>query len=147
MEWKLKKFNELELDELYEILRVRGQVFVVEQESAYLDCDNKDKQSYHLFSIEDGKILSYVRILDKEVSYNEMSIGRVLVQKEARKLGLARKTLQKAIFFIIDNKKEDSIRISAQSYLTNFYKSLGFKEVGNIYDNNGIPHIEMLYTK
>ena len=81
MEWKIKTFNELSNDELYEIIKIRSEVFVIEQQCIYEECDGKDKKAYHLFGEEDGEILVYLRILEKGVSFNEVSIGRVLANK------------------------------------------------------------------
>lgn len=145
LNWIIKKFNELTTYELYEILRVRNEVFVVEQKCAYQDCDDKDKNSYHLFCIDNGNIVSYLRILEKGISYEEISIGRVLVVNNYRGKNLAKESMTKAINFIETHLIETSIRISAQAYLINFYKSLGFKEVSEVYLEDDIPHIEMLY--
>ncbi|MCR1933408.1 GNAT family N-acetyltransferase [Clostridium tepidum] len=147
MECKIKKFNELTVEEIYEILKIRNEVFIVEQKCPYDDCDDKDKDAYHLFYMEEGKVIAYLRILEKGVSYNEISIGRVLVNKDYRRKGLARKIVLEAIGFIENNLKENVIRISAQHYLIDFYKSVGFTPVSKVYLEDNIPHIEMLYKK
>lgn len=147
MNFKIKKFNELTVEEIYEILKIRNEVFIVEQKCPYDDCDGKDKNAYHLFYMEEGKFISYLRILEKGLSYDEISIGRVLVDKDYRGKGLARKSILQAIDFIQNNLKENSIRISAQHYLMDFYKSFGFKPVSGVYLEDNIPHIEMLYRK
>lgn len=147
MNWNIKKFKELKTEEIYKILALRNEVFIVEQECAYLDCDNKDLNSYHLFSEEDGEIIAYLRILEKGVSYDEISIGRVSVKKSHRGEGIAREMLSKAIMFIENNLKEDTIKIQAQAYLIDFYSSLGFKAVSEEYLEDNIPHIDMLYKK
>lgn len=141
---KIKHFAELNTEEIYEIIKLRNEVFVVEQKCIYQDCDDRDKSSYHLFGIEDGKIIAYLRILQKGISYNEISIGRVLVDIDYRGRGLAREIMLKAIYFIKNNLNEKEIRISAQEYLTDFYKSLGFVINSNGYLEDGIPHIEMI---
>ncbi|SIN99271.1 ElaA protein [Carnobacterium alterfunditum] len=146
MEWKIKTFNELSNDELYEIIKLRSEVFVIEQQCIYEECDGKDKKAYHLFGEEDGEILVYLRILEKGVSFNEVSIGRVLVNKKYRSKGLAKKMMSRAIAFIEDNLNEKVIRISAQEYLLEFYSSLGFVKVSQVYLEDGIPHMEMLYN-
>lgn len=146
MEWKIKKFNELSTEEIYEILKVRNQVFIVEQNCPYEDCDDKDKNAYHLFLSDEGKIVAYIRILHKGVSYDEISIGRVLVNREYRGKNFGRELMVKGIEFTKNELKEDSIRISGQEYLREFYKSLGFKEVSDVYLEDDIPHIEMLYN-
>lgn len=145
MEWKLKKFNELSSVELYEILNLRAEVFVVEQECPYQDIDYKDQKSYHLCAYESGKLMGYIRILEKGVSYDEISIGRVIVKKEYRGKNLARELMTRGINFIKETLKEEEIRISAQAYLVNFYGSLGFKQVSEVYLEDEIPHIEMVY--
>ncbi|WP_250675768.1 GNAT family N-acetyltransferase [Paraclostridium ghonii] len=147
MEWKLKKYEELNIGELYEILSARVEVFVVEQKCPYQDLDFKDKSSYHLFAQENGKIVAYLRILEKGISFEEVSIGRVLITKEYRGKGLARDMMLKAIEFIENNLNESEIKISAQAYLIEFYKSLGFKEVSDVYLEDDIPHLDMLYKK
>lgn len=145
MNFQIKKFKELKLDEMYEIIRIRNEVFVIEQNCIYQDCDEKDQRAYHLYGIENGKIAGYLRILEKGVSYNEISIGRVLVDKKYRGNGLAREILLKAIDFIEKHLNEKEIKISAQEYLVNFYESLGFVIVSDMYLEDGIPHIEMVY--
>ena len=144
MNCELKKFNQLTTKELYEILRVRAEVFVVEQTCVYQDLDMKDQDSWHLF-LEDGdEIIAYLRILNKGVSYPEIAIGRVLTKDTQRKKGLAREMMRKAIKFIETELKENTILISAQVYLMKFYESLGFKAVSEIYLEDGIEHIEMV---
>lgn len=145
MNFQIKKFKELKVDEIYAILRIRNEVFVIEQRCIYQDCDEKDQSAYHLFCKKDGKIAAYLRILEKGVSYNEISIGRVLVDSKYRGQGLAREILLKAIDFIEKDLNEKEIKISAQEYLVNFYKSLGFVITSDVYLEDGIPHIEMIY--
>ncbi|ADK15779.1 MULTISPECIES: GNAT family N-acetyltransferase [Clostridium] len=147
MNWNIKKFNQFKVEEVYKILALRNKVFIVEQECAYLDCDDKDLNSYHLFSEENGEVVAYLRILEKGVSYDEISIGRVVVKRNYRGKGIAREMLLKAIEFIENTLKEDTIKIQAQAYLLNFYSSLGFKAVSEEYLEDNIPHIDMLYKK
>ena len=145
MEWKLKRFEELTTTELYEILRVRAEVFVVEQTCIYQDLDEKDKRAYHLYCEENGKVKAYLRILDKGVSYSEISIGRVLTTENNRRKGLAREMMEKAIDYICKDLGENQIRISGQLYLQAFYESLGFQTMSEMYLEDDIPHVEMLY--
>lgn len=147
MNCQIKKFSELTSNEIYKILKSRNEVFIVEQNCAFQDCDDKDENSYHLLIKDDEFLAGYLRILEKGVSYNEISIGRVLVTKEYRKKGIARDMMLKAIDYIHNNLNEKVIRISAQSYLVEFYKSIGFEEVSDIYYEDNIPHVEMLYIK
>lgn len=147
MNWNVKKFEELKCEEIYKILQIRNKIFIVEKKCAYQDCDGKDKKSYHLYLEDKGEVISYSRILLRKVSYNEVSIGRVLVNKNYRGMGIARKMMIKAINFIEKNLGEKEIKIQAQCYLIHFYKSLGFKEISNEYLEDNIPHIDMLYKK
>ena len=147
MNWKIKKFNELNAEEIYKILALRNEIFIVEQECPYLDCDGKDFNSYHLFAEENGEVVAYLRILKKGVSYDEVSIGRVAVKQSHRGKGISREMMLKAIDFIENNLFENTIKIQAQAYLLKFYSSLGFKAVSEEYLEDNIPHIDMLYSK
>ena len=145
MRWEIKHFNELTINELYDILWVRSEVFAVEQQCAYLEVDGKDKDAYHIFCVDNDKIIACARILPKGVSYDEASIGRLLVHRDYRKDGLGRELLRRTIKFMEEELNEHEIRIGAQAYLLNFYKSEGFIQMSDVYDDDGIPHIEMLY--
>lgn len=148
MEWNIKYFNDLSPEELYNILKLRSEIFVVEQQCIYLDCDDKDKVSYQLFKKNhEGDIIASVRILPKGVSYNEPSIGRVVVRKDYRRKGIASEMMKIAIDFIKNEFNENAIRISAQLYLLEFYKSVGFLPVSEPYLEDNIPHIEMLHRE
>ncbi len=142
MELKIKHFSELTLDELYEIMRARQEVFVVEQDCVYLDADGKDKNAYHVFIEENGKILAALRVLDRGVSYADVSIGRVITTRRGSGLG------EKIILAGIKTAKEkfgaDKIRISAQVQASGFYKKYGFKQVSDIYLEDNIDHFEMV---
>ena len=147
MNYKIKRFSELTTKELYEILKVRAEVFVVEQNCVYQDLDSKDEVAFHLFLEDNGEIISYLRILPKGISYSETSIGRVLTKDTYRKKGLSKEMIQKAIDFIRQNLEEKEIKISAQVYLQNFYGNFGFKPTSDTYLEDGIEHIEMLYQR
>jgi ElaA protein len=146
LDFKLKRYEELDCNEIYEILKKRNEVFIVEQQCAYQDCDGKDKNSYHLYLEDNGEIIAYLRILEKGISYDEVSIGRVLVSQNHRGKGISREMMLKAINFIEQDLLETKIKISAQAYLVNFYSSLGFKKTSSEYLEDNIPHIDMLYT-
>ncbi len=146
MEWKIKKFKDLDIEELYDILALRSEIFVVEQDCVFQECDGKDKSSYHLFCEDNGEVVAYSRILPKGVSYDETAIGRVVVKKSHRGRGLAREMMLKAIDFVEADLKENNIKLQAQSYLIEFYKSCGFKQISEEYLEDNIPHIDMLYT-
>lgn len=147
MEWKLKKFEELTGEEVYKILKLRTEVFIVEQECPYQDSDNKDIDAYHLYLEENGEIAAYSRILKRGVSFDEAAIGRVLVNKKYRGKGLAKEMMLKAIQVMEETFNEIEIKIQAQAYLIHFYESVGFKGVSDQYLEDDIPHIDMLYKK
>lgn len=146
MEFKLKHFNDLSTNELYEILKSRAEVFVVEQNCPYQDIDDKDRHSHHLFFEENNRVVSYVRVIDKGISYDEVSIGRVITLKSYRGQGLSKKILLEAIKFTENILNEVAIRISAQAYLIDFYTSVGFKQISDTYLEDGIPHVAMIYN-
>lgn len=146
MNWELKRFNELTVEELYKILQLRSEIFVVEQNCPYQDVDNKDERSYHLFCKEEEKIISYLRVLEKDLSFDEIAIGRVCVSKDFRGKGIAREIMKKAIRFIEEELHGNTIKIQAQAYLIDFYSSLGFKSISEEYLEDDIPHIDMMYV-
>ena len=146
MEWKVKHYNDLKKDTLYNILKERVEVFVVEQECPYPEIDGKDKKSYHLWAEDNNEIIAYTRIIPKGVAYEESSLGRVLVKMNQRGRGLGRKLMNKSIDFITKELDENEIRISAQERLCDFYVSLGFEKVSEMYLEDEIPHIEMYYN-
>lgn len=146
MNWFVKRFGELTPEEVYEILRLRCDVFIVEQKCAYPDIDGRDPFAYHLFCRnEDGSIGAYLRILDPGQTFRETSVGRVLVRKDLRGGGLAKTLLKKAMDFTETVLCRRQIRIEAQSYLTEFYQSFGFAPCSDVFLEDGIPHIEMFY--
>ena len=144
MSWILKKFDELTNIELYNILKERTLVFVVEQNCAYLEVDGKDSVSYHFFKEENGEIIAYSRIVPAGVSYQEISIGRVLVKKEHRGQGIAEELIKRGLYFIQNELKETTVKIQAQEYLSKFYSSFGFEATSETYLEDNIPHIDML---
>ncbi len=142
--WICKKFDELTVVELYEIMKLRSEVFVVEQNCVYLDADDKDLQAYHLFTYIEKKMAAYARLLAPTISYKEASIGRVLTSPSYRKNGLGVLLMQKAINKTFEIYNTTEIKIGAQLYLQKFYEGLGFIQTSNEYDEDGIPHIEMI---
>ena len=142
-EWICKKFEQLTLNELYEILKLRSEVFIVEQNCVYLDADDKDLKAYHLFTFIENKIAAYARLLPPNVSYAEASIGRVLTASSQRKKGLGIFLMHEAIKQIQLLYTNSSIKIGAQLYLKKFYEGLGFSQTSDVYDEDGIDHIEM----
>ena len=142
-----KKFNELTLEELYEILKLRSEVFVVEQNCIYNDIDGKDLTSSHIMIKENGKIKAYLRALQPGVSYEDASLGRVLVSPDARGKGYAKTIVTKGVEYILNNFNTTKITIGAQEYLKNFYSEIGFKPISEVYDEDGIPHLDMTFEK
>lgn len=144
MHWILKPFIELTPEELYSILQLRNEVFVVEQNCPYQDCDNKDLYAWHLMGKEEKKLLAYARLLAPGISYSESSIGRVVSSPATRKTGMGKKLMHESIQQIRNLFQTDTIRIGAQLYLKSFYESFGFVQDGDIYLEDNIPHILML---
>ena len=145
--WKLKAFNELTPYELYAILRLRSEVFIVEQNCPYLDEDNKDQKGYHLMGWKDDLLAAYTRLLPAGVSYPDMaSIGRVITSPAARGLGIGRELMEVSINKLYELFGHKPIKIGAQLYLQKFYESLGFVQTDEGYLEDGIPHIEMVKT-
>lgn len=145
MEIVKKRFYDLTLDELYAIIRSRIEVFVIDQHIIYQDLDFLDQCSTHLFIKFNGLAISYLRIIDPGIKYPETSIGRVLTLPEFRRQGLSKKLLEIAIEEVRKNKKMP-IKIEAQEYLLNFYKSLGFEQLSSPFILEGISHISMILS-
>jgi ElaA protein len=144
MIWILKPFAALTPEELYKILQLRNEVFIVEQNCPYQDCDNKDMYAWHLMGMMEGRLLAYSRLLAPGISYSESSIGRVVSSPSLRKTGMGKKLMQESILQIRNLFQTDVIRIGAQLYLQKFYESFGFIRDGDIYLEDNIPHIIML---
>jgi len=146
IKYECKRFHELHVEELYQILQFRQKVFVVEQNCPYLDCDDKDQESFHLLGkTYTGKLLTYARLLPPDLSYPEdTSIGRVLCDTGIRKTGAGKQLMMEAIAHCKKLFGPLDIRISAQQYLLQFYSDLGFVAEGKVYLEDDIPHIEMV---
>ena len=140
----IKHFNELTAEELYEIYKVRTKVFVVEQNCVFQDADNKDLKAYHLCIYEEDELVAYARLLDQHISYNEISIGRVVTAPSVRRKQYGKTLMQEAIRHCYMLFGKQSIKIGAQLYLKSFYESFGFVQCSDVYDEDGIDHIEML---
>ena len=141
--WTIKRFDELTLDELYNILQLRNEVFIVEQNCVYKDPDGKDQSAWHLMALEDDKLVAYARILPPGVSYSDPAIGRVVTSSSKRRSGLGRELMKLSIEACEKLFGKISITLGAQVYLKNFYESLGFTAIGDEYLDDGIPHIDM----
>ena len=142
--WIVKNFDTLAPYELYAILRLRSEVFVVEQNCVFLDMDNKDQSSWHLMGWENEKLMAYTRLLPPGIAYKESSIGRVVTSPAGRGSGFGKLLMEKSIEQAEILFGQSPIRIGAQVYLTHFYNSFGFEQSSDIYDEDGIDHIQML---
>ena len=142
----VKHFDELSNHELYAIIRLRNEVFVVEQNCIFQDADDKDQLAYHVMIFSSDSLVAYARVLPAGVSYNEVSIGRVVSDRKARGTGAGRRLMVDSLSFISEKFGDCDVRISAQTYLLKFYNSLGFEESGEVYLEDGIEHIEMTST-
>ncbi len=141
----IKSFSELNIQELYQILRLRSEVFVVEQDCVYQDMDNKDQKAIHLFYKEKNRTIAYTRIFKQGDYYDNPSIGRVVVKEKNRGKELGKKIMLSSIDFIKKNLQGKQIELSAQKYLDKFYRDLGFYVKGEEYLEDGIPHQRMFY--
>lgn len=146
LSWSVKKFEVLTPYELYNIMWLRNEVFVVEQNCVYQDADYKDQKGWHLMGEdENGQLMAYVRLLPVGVSYEkEPSIGRVVTNPAARGTGVGRELMKVAIQQCEELFGKVDIKIGAQYYLLKFYNSLGFKQTSDIYLEDEIEHIEMI---
>ena len=143
--WQTTSFQALGNEELYTILRLRQEVFVIEQQCLYQDLDGKDQQATHILCWLGAELMAYQRCLPPGTSYNESSIGRILVAPEARGGGLGRELVARGIRHNRQHWPASDIRINAQAYLEDFYTDLGFATQGGAYDEDGIMHVQMLY--
>jgi ElaA protein len=147
MQWTLKRFDELTPAELYTLLRLRTEVFVVEQQCIFQDMDDKDQSCYHLMGWEENNLVAYTRLVPPGVIYTEPSIGRVVSSPLVRGRGIGRTLMEKSIEQTEALFGPVPIRIGAQVYLQTFYTGLGFSPVSEPYIEDGIPHIEMIWNK
>lgn len=144
LNWRLKAFGELSNYELYEVLKLRSKVFVVEQNCVFLDMDDKDTKCLHLMGFADSALVAYSRLVPAGVSYKEMSIGRVVTDPDYRTKGMGMELMELSVEKAIESYGEGPIRIGAQLYLKAFYERFGFNINSAEYIEDGIPHIEML---
>ena len=143
-QWLLKEFEALTPFELYAILQLRNEVFVVEQNCVFQDADDKDQDSWHLMGIQDNKLAAYTRLVPPGVSYAQPSIGRVVTSPQVRGTGIGKELMQHSIEECYRLFGKKPIKIGAQFYLKQFYGSLGFEQVSDIYLEDGIEHIYMI---
>ena len=148
MRWILKKFQDLTVDEFHDILQLRINVFIIEQNCPYPELDDKDKIAYHLFGInKENKIIAYTRIFKPGDYYKEAAFGRVAVHQDYRNQKTGFQLVEQTIIETHKLFGNINIKIGAQTYLNNFYQSFGFHQVGDDYIEDGIPHIHMLINK
>ena len=140
----IKTFEQLSLEELYFLLQLRSEVFVVEQDCVYQDIDSKDQSALHIIGKKDNKIIAYTRVFKDGDYFKEASIGRVVVSLKERHLNYGQQIMEASIVAIKNNYQTTEIKISAQKYLEKFYNNLGFNTQGEPYLEDGIPHIGML---
>ncbi|WP_179353305.1 GNAT family N-acetyltransferase [Winogradskyella vidalii] len=141
---EVKTFEELTIQQLYDLLQLRSEVFVVEQDCVYQDIDGKDQKALHVLGYKNEKLVAYTRVFQPGYYFKEASIGRVVVLKNERKYHYGNAIMKASINAIKTHYNETVIRISAQSYLKQFYNNLEFYEVGEGYLEDGIPHINMI---
>ena len=146
IKWQHKSFEQLTVNELYDILKLRQDVFVIEQECIYPDIDDVDKTATHLFAYsEEGEgIYAYLRILAPGVKYKEVAMGRVLTSESSRGTGMGKALMAQALKVVEKEYPKQAIKISAQVYLIKFYRDFRFLVVSEPYDEDGIQHIDML---
>lgn len=144
--WSCKTFDDLTNRELYALLQLRSEVFVVEQNCVFLDMDDKDQASWHLMGWQNGLLAAYTRLVPAGISFEEVSIGRVVTSPKMRKSGIGRLLMEQSIATSYSIFGKTPIRIGAQLYLKKFYESFGFQQSSDMYLEDGIEHIEMLLT-
>ncbi len=145
--WYCKFFDELTPHELYLILKLRNEVFIVEQKCVFQDADDKDQKCYHLMGFATNGLAAYARLVPAGVSYKNISIGRIVTSPQYRSIGAGKDLMNEAINQCNSLYGEQTIKIGAQLYLRKFYESFGFKQTSDVYDEDGIPHIEMVRTR
>lgn len=140
----VKRYSELTLDELYDILRARQEVFMLEQKVDCEELDGVDCDCTHMWEGHDGEISGYLRMLPAGVAYPEPAIGRMLVRRPFRGSGISRRLMREAIKYMSEEWGVSEIKIGAQAYLTDYYSEFGFRIVSDEYDDGGIPHYKMV---
>lgn len=147
IDWQCTKFAELSAETLYQILRLRQAVFVLEQSCLYMDLDGLDQQALHIAAWRGGELLGYLRALPPGIDCPESSLGRIVVSPGARGLNLGRQLVRRGIALNLDTWPGSGICIGAQAHLEKFYVELGFQTISDVYDDDGIPHIKMRYRE
>lgn len=140
-----KNFSELSTEELYDLLKLRTDIFVVEQECAYPELDDFDKEALHVLGMHENKIIAYARVLPPNTVYSQVSIGRVAVSEDFRKKDFGKKLFDYSLMVGKQQYPGEIIKIQAQTYLEKFYSSFGFKTVSEPYPDVGVWHVDMLF--
>ncbi len=144
--WQCKSFEQLSAPELYELLALRAEIFVVEQDCPYQDLDYEDQSSYHIQCKKDGALVGYMRLIAPGVHYETPTIGRFVVKQTMRRAGLGREILRLGIKLCEQVWNPEAVTLSGQAYLLEFYKAEGFVPVEGPYLEDGIPHYKMVYA-
>jgi ElaA protein len=144
IQWLLKKFEELTPYQIYTILQLRNEVFVIEQNCVFQDADDKDQNSFHLMGSYNNKLVAYTRLVPPGEIYEQPSIGRVVTSSSVRGSGVGKELMQQSINAVHRLFGIQPIKIGAQLYLKKFYASLGFEQTSNVYLEDGIEHIYMI---
>jgi ElaA protein len=144
IKWECKKFDELTPHELYAIVQLRNEVFVVEQNCIFQDADDKDQASWHFMGWLNEKLIAYTRLVPAQTTLDKVSIGRVVTSPSVRRTGIGKELMKRSIEQVKKISGDVPIAIGAQLYLKKFYESLGFLQSGNIYLEDDIEHINMI---
>lgn len=142
--WQCKHFDDLTVHELYSILQLRSEIFVVEQQCIFQDMDGHDRVSHHVIGWKGNVLVAHTRLLPAGVTYEEQSIGRVVVKQSERATGLGKELMEVSAAKSHELYGNKPIKIGAQLYLKNFYESLGYMQCSDVYDDVGIDHIKMI---
>lgn len=142
----ISHFNDISVDHFHDIAALRIKIFVIEQNCPYQELDGKDKDAFHLYYInQNNEVVAATRILPQGISYDEVSIGRVVVDESYRGTGLGHEIMKQSMLFIKEQYGDVDVRLSAQKHLENYYGRHNFRSTGKEYLEDGIPHVEMLY--
>jgi ElaA protein len=142
--WKCKQFDELSPYELYAAIRLRNEVFVVEQNCVFQDADDKDQQCFHLLGYHGNELVAYARLVPAGVTFPQISVGRVITSAAVRRSGVGKELMKQAIESAYHLFGKQPLQIGAQLYLKKFYEQFGFVQTGEVYDEDGIDHIHMI---
>ena len=145
MNYFWKSFNELSIDDLYAILSLRQEVFVLEQNCPYIDADYSDQDAFHLLAYKDNELIGYLRAFKPGIKYEGSSLGRIVTDINSRGLGIGKQITKEGINFLGKKYSDSEIIISAQHRLKSFYTDLGFISRGEVYLEDDIDHIQMYF--